>query len=70
MDTHLAADEPAGTVDQDRYRLAQQAELQIRFWEIEGRPAKNRAELTVWVQRSDTERPVVPRPSLLDTYLD
>ena len=70
MDTHHTTDMPADAIDPDRYRLAQQAELQVRFREVERRAAKDRAELTAWVQRSDIERPVKPRASLLDTYLD
>ena len=60
----------ADAIDADRYHLAQQAELQIRFREVEGQAAKDRAELSAWVQRSDMERPVVPRTSLLEPYLD
>ncbi len=70
MSTHHVADVSADAIDLDRYRLAQQAELQVRFREVEGRPAKDRAELSAWVQRSDIERPVKPRPSLLEPYLD
>lgn len=70
MDTQHAADLSADTIDADRYRLAQAAELQVRFREVEGRAAKDRAELSPWVQRSDIERPVVPRASLLEQHLD
>ena len=72
MDTHISASTPtdAYDIDPDRYRLAQQAELQIRFREVEGRAAKDRAELSAWVQCSYIERPVVPRASLLEPYLD
>lgn len=70
MDAHHAADMSADIIDPERYRLAQQAELQIRFREVEGRVAKDRAELTAWVQRSDIERPVRPRASLLEQHLD
>ncbi len=70
MDTHITASVPADAIDADRYRLAQAAELQIRFREIEGRAAKDRAELSAWVARADFERPVKPLPSLLDRYLD
>lgn len=70
MSTYRAVDVSADDIDEDRYRLAQQAELQVRFHEVEGRPAKDRAELSAWVQRSDIERPVKPRASLLEPYLD
>lgn len=70
MDMHPAADVPADTIDPERYRLAQRAELQVRFREVEGRSAKDRAELSAWVARSDIPRPVVPRASLLEPYLD
>lgn len=70
MSTHRAAYVSADAIDGDRYHLAQQAELQIRFREVEGRAAKDRAELSAWVQRSDIERPVVPRASLLEQHLD
>ena len=70
MDIKIISSAPADTINPDRYRLAQQAELQIRFREVEGRAAKDRAELTAWVQRSDIERPVKPRASLLEPYLD
>lgn len=70
MNTHHVADVSTDDIDPERYRLAQQAELQIRFREVEGRTAKDRAELSAWVTRADFERPVKPRASLLDTYLD
>ena len=70
MDLSIIGSTPADTIDPDRYKLAQAAELQVRFREVEGRPAKNRAELSAWVARADFERPVKPRASLLDTYLD
>lgn len=70
MSTHRTADISADAIDAERYRLAQAAELQVRFREVEGRLAKDRAELTAWVARSDVERPVVPRASLLEPYLD
>lgn len=70
MDTRYAADVSADTIDPDRYRLAQQAELQIRFREVEGRAARDRAELSAWVARSEIERPVRPRASLLEQHLD
>lgn len=70
MSTHRAAYVSADAIDADRYHLAQQAELQIRFREVEGRAAKDRAELSAWVQRSDIERPVLPRASLLEQHLD
>lgn len=70
MSTHHAADVSANAIDPERYKLAQQAELQIRFREVEGRAAKDRAELSAWVQRSDIERPVRPRASLLEQHLD
>ena len=70
MSTHHTADVPADTIAPDRYRLAQRAELQVRFREIEGRAAEDRAELSAWVQRSDIERPVRPRASLLEQHLD
>lgn len=72
MGTHISTSTPtdAYDIDPDRYRLAQQAELQIRFREVEGRAAKDRTELSAWVQRSDIERPVVPRVSLLELHLD
>ena len=68
MSTHHAFTTPAAIakVCADRYRLAQAAELQVRFREIEGRAATSRAELSAWVARSDIERPVVPRASLLE----
>ena len=70
MSTYRPADVPADIIDPDRYRLAQRAELQIRFREVEERAAKDRAELSAWVQRSDIERPVRPRASLLEQRLD
>jgi len=70
METYRAPSVSADAIDGDRYHLAQQAELQIRFREVEGQAAKDRAELSAWVQRSDMERPVVPRTSLLEPYLD
>ncbi len=42
----------------------------VYFREAEGRSARDRAELSAWVARSDVELPVVPRASLLEPYLD
>lgn len=70
MDVHPAADVPADTIAPDRYRLAQRAELEIRFREAVGRGATDRAELLAWIAGARVERPVVPRASLLEPYLD
>ncbi len=43
MDTHIA-DLSADTINSKRYRLAQRAELQIRFHEALGRGGRDRAE--------------------------
>lgn len=46
MSIHHAVDVSADAIDADRYRLTQAAELQTRFREVEGRAAKDRAELS------------------------
>ena len=70
MNTTADARTNADIVDADRFRLAQAAELQIRFREVEGRAANSKAELSARVARSDIEEPVVPWASLLAPYLD
>lgn len=70
MDTHHAVDMPADDIDPARYRLAQAAELEVRFREAMGRGAKSRAELLAWVAGAGIQGPVVPRASLLERHLD
>lgn len=70
MDTHLAADTSADDIDPARYRLAQAAELEVRFHEALGRGARDRAELLAWVAGARIQGRVVPRASLLERHLD
>ena len=70
MDTHPAADVPADTIAPERYRLAQRAELEVRFREAMGRGASDQTELLAWVAGARIQGPVVPRASLLERHLD
>lgn len=70
MDMYSATGVSADTIDPNRYRLAQRAELEVRFREAMGRGASDRAELLAWIDGARVERPVVPRASLLEQHLD
>ena len=55
MDTHRLADVSADGVAADRYRLAQRAELEVRFGEAMEHGASDQAKLLAWIAGARVE---------------